>query len=191
MSIRLIVGLCNPGDAYQYTRHNVGAWLVSALALRQRMTFKLDKKFHGELASFAFNGTTCHVLLPTTFMNRSGLSVRAVSQFYRISPDEMLIAHDDLDLPTGRIKLKTGGGHGGHNGLRDLVAQLGTPHFHRLRIGIGHPGHKTQVSDYVLSKPSSNDQTLITDAIAHALEHVPLMFEGRMADAMMRINTIS
>ena len=158
MSIKLIVGLRNPGSAYADTRHNAGGWFVEALAQHYNAVFKLEKKMHGELTHLEINNESCKALLPLTFMNRSGLSVHAICQFYRIEAHEILIAHDELDLPAGRIKLKTGGGHGGHNGLRDIINQLGSTDFHRLRVGIGHPGHKELVLNYVLGKPSQHER---------------------------------
>ncbi len=188
MAIKLLVGLRNPGEAYHQTRHNAGGWLVSALAIRQNAVFYVDKKFQGEVTSWTRDGVVCNALLPLTFMNLSGLSVRALSQFYRILPHEILVAHDDLDLPPGRIKLKTGGGHGGHNGLRDLIAQLGSADFHRLRVGIGHPGDKALVLNYVLGKPSVVDKEAILDAIDHAMEVMPTVLAGHIAEAMTRLN---
>ncbi len=188
MSIKLIVGLQNPGSAYAHTRHNAGRWFVDALAERYPLLFKTDKKLHGELATVDINNVSLKILLPLEFMNHSGLSVRAVCQFYRIEPHEVLVAHDELDLPVGRIKLKTGGGHGGHNGLRDIIAQLGSTHFHRLRVGIGHPGHKTLVLDYVLGKPSSADRALINEAIDRAVVLMPAVVSQDIMITMSQLN---
>ena len=188
MSIKLIVGLCNPGAAYQYTRHNAGGWFVEALAKQDNAVFKADKKMQGGLAELNVQNLTCKLLLPLTFMNHSGFPVRAVCQFYRIEPHELLVVHDELDLPTGRIKLKTGGGHGGHNGLRDIISQTGSTDFHRLRVGIGHPGHKELVLDYVLGKPSQHDRELIFDAIVRGVTAIPTVLTGNMAAAMNLIN---
>lgn len=188
MSIKLIVGLRNPGEAYEHTRHNAGGWFVEMLAMHESLSFKLDKKMHAELAPLEHPGLSCKVLLPLTFMNLSGLAVRAICDFYRILPSEVLVAHDDLDLPAGRLKLKTGGGHGGHNGLRDIVNHLGTNEFHRLRIGIGHPGHKALVLDYVLGKPSQHDKQLIVDAIARAVAMIPTILTGNIIAAMSQLN---
>jgi len=184
MSIKLIVGLRNPGASYEYTRHNAGSWFVEAFGRHEHLIFKLDKKLRGELATFEHNATPCKVLLPATFMNLSGESVRSVCQFYRILPTEVLVAHDELDLPVGQIKLKTGGGTGGHNGLQNIGNQLGTKDFHRLRIGIGHPGHKELVLDYVLGKPSQHDKHLITDAIDRAILVMPPILNGDIVMAM-------
>lgn len=188
MSIKLIVGLRNPGAAYEHTRHNAGGWFVEALARRDNALFKVDKKLHGELASTDIHGIACKVLLPLTFMNHSGLSVQAVCQFYRIEPSEMLVAHDELDLPVGQIKLKTGGGHGGHNGLRNIISQLGSTDFHRLRVGIGHPGHKDLVLDYVLGKPSQHDRQSMFEAIDRGVDVMPTVLTSGVAVAMSQLN---
>jgi len=188
MSIKLIVGLQNPGSAYAQTRHNAGRWFVDALAERYCLLFKTDKKLHGELATVDIGSVSLKALLPLEFMNHSGLSVRAVCQFYRIEPHEVLVAHDELDLPVGRIKLKTGGGHGGHNGLRDIICQLGSTDFHRMRVGIGHPGHKTLVLDYVLGKPSGADRELITESIDRAAILMPTIVSQGIAIAMSQLN---
>ena len=187
--IKLIVGLRNPGAAYEHTRHNAGGWFLDAFAKADALTFKSDKKWPGELATFTHDGVSCMALLPLTFMNHSGQAVRAVSQFYRIEPHEILVAHDELDLPVGSIKLKSGGGHGGHNGLRDIITHLGTTAFQRLRIGIGHPGDKTLVLDYVLGKPRASDKILIDDAMARGIKVLPDMLAGRMDIAMNRLNS--
>lgn len=188
MPIKLVVGLRNPGSSYEQTRHNAGAWFVAALAEQTRAAFKTDKKLHAELA-LSEGANPYRLVLPLTFMNLSGLPVREVSQFYRIKPHEILIVHDELDLEAGRIKLKTAGGHGGHNGLRDITTQLGTNEFHRLRVGIGHPGHRDQVLNYVLGKPSIADKELIMDAIARALSIMDLTLSGDLASAMNKLNS--
>lgn len=188
MSIKLIVGLRNPGSAYAHTRHNAGGWFVEALATRHKALFKVDKKLHSELANLEINDIPCKALLPLVFMNHSGLPLHAVCQFYKIQPHEIVVAHDELDLAAGRIKLKTGGGHGGHNGLRDIITQLGSKDFHRLRVGIGHPGHKDLVLNYVLGKPSQNDLQLIEDAIDRAIDTMPTLFSSGIAVAMSQLN---
>lgn len=180
MTIKLIIGLRNPGSAYEHTRHNVGDWFVQLLAKSSNSMFKVEKKLHAEIAE----SSGCRLVLPLTFMNHSGLPVREVSQFYKIQPEEILVVHDDLDLPAGRIKLKTGGGHGGHNGLRDIIAQLGSAEFHRLRIGIDHPGHKDEVLNYVLGKPSQPHRQLILEALDRAIAVLPELKTGDMAAAM-------
>ncbi|WP_028388330.1 aminoacyl-tRNA hydrolase [Legionella fairfieldensis] len=188
MAIKLIIGLRNPGSAYEYTRHNAGGWFIETLTQHYNAHFKIDKKLHSEIASFDINRQVCKTLLPLTFMNHSGLPVREVSQFYRINPDEILVAHDELDLPPGRIKIKTGGGHGGHNGLRDIISQLGSSDFHRLRIGIGHPGHKDLVLNFVLGKPSQQDKQLMFDAIDRGIAILPTLLTGNIAAAMNLLN---
>ncbi len=188
MSIKLIVGLRNPGAAYQHTRHNAGGWFVDALAKRHHAAFKSDKKMQCELADLGLPDAATKLLMPLTFMNHSGFPVRAVCVFYRIEPEELLVVHDELDLPTGRLKLKTGGGHGGHNGLRDIISLLGSTDFHRLRVGIGHPGHKDLVLDYVLGKPSQQDRQLIFDAIDRGVDAIGTVLTGTMAAAMNLIN---
>ena len=188
MPIKLIIGLRNPGADYAQTRHNAGEWFVEAFVREYHGSFKIDKKMQGELSQLDSSTFSCKALLPLSFMNLSGFSVRAVSQFYRIEPHEIIVAHDELDLPAGRIKLKTGGGHGGHNGLRDIINQLGTQDFHRIRIGIGHPGHKDHVSNFVLAKPTPGDRTLITSAIDKGIRYLPNALSGDIAQAMCQIN---
>lgn len=186
--IKLVVGLRNPGPTYAHTRHNAGGWFLEAMSSSYAMVFKSDKKWPGELAMGAIGGVSCKALLPLTFMNQSGLSVRSVCQFYNIEPHEVLVVHDDLDLPVGSIKLKTGGGHGGHNGLRDIIAHLGTQNFRRLRVGIGHPGHKTLVLNYVLGQPSVSDKQAITHALDRALDVLPKVVAGQFDVAMNLLN---
>lgn len=188
MAIKLIIGLRNPGSVYEHTRHNAGGWLVSALAQRHKAFFKSEKKMHAELVDLELNRHSCKLILPTTFMNHSGQPTRLISQFYRIQPNEVLIVHDELDLPPGRIKLKTGGGHGGHNGLRDIITQLGSSEFHRMRIGIGHPGHKELVHQFVLGKPSAQERQLIYDAMDKGITVMPFIFSGDLAKAMNQLN---
>ncbi len=188
MPIKLIIGLRNPGPTYEHTRHNAGGWFVDALAKHSHSVFKSDKKMHSELADMRAQQSVCKLCLPLTFMNLSGQPTRAVCQFYRIEPNEVLVVHDELDLPAGRIKLKTGGGHGGHNGLRDIVSQLGSSDFHRLRIGIGHPGHKELVLDYVLGKPPQHERALMLGAIDRGIAVVPALLTGDIAGAMNVLN---
>ncbi|KTC86089.1 MULTISPECIES: aminoacyl-tRNA hydrolase [Legionella] len=188
MAIKLIIGLRNPGSAYEHTRHNAGGWFVETLTQRHNGSFKVEKKLHGEVASFTINTISCKTLLPLTFMNHSGLATREIAQFYRIIPDEILVVHDELDLPPGRIKIKTGGGHGGHNGLRDIIAQLGSSEFHRLRVGIGHPGHRDLVLNFVLGKPSQHDRQLMFDAIDRGIAVIPTLLTGNIAGAMNLLN---
>lgn len=189
MSIQLIVGLGNPGAAYASTRHNVGQWMVESLAEHYSLTFKNDKKLHSQLATFNTHTGSCLVAIPDTFMNRSGQAVRAISQYYRIPVENILVAHDELDLPVGRIKLKTGGGAGGHNGLKDIISQLNSEGFHRFRLGIGHPGHKDLVEKYVLSSPNKNDKIDLVLAIDRAVSVIPLLLEGKLNLAMNQVNS--
>lgn len=188
MAIKLIIGLQNPGATYEHTRHNAGGWLTTALAKQHHLSFKIEKKMQSELADLELNTHPCKLVLPLTFMNHSGQPTRMISQFYRIQPEEILVVHDELDLPAGCIKLKTGGGHGGHNGLRDIITQLGSTAFHRLRIGIGHPGHRDLVHQYVLSKPSVSDRQLIHDAIDRGITIMPLIVSGDLARAMNQLH---
>lgn len=188
MTIKLIVGLRNPGAAYEQTRHNAGGWFLDALAQKSHFSFKINKKMQGEVAEFEYDNARCYALLPLTFMNHSGQSVRALCDFYRIQPYEVVVVHDELDLSPGRVKLKTGGGHGGHNGLRDIISHLGATDFHRVRLGIGHPGHKDMVLDYVLGKPSPDHKKQILEAIDRAVDIVPLLLKGSLALAMNQLN---
>ena len=148
IDLKVIVGLGNPGAKYTETRHNAGFWFIEEVARKYSATFRPENKFHGEVAKISLQGKDIWLLKPATFMNRSGLAVKSLLSFYRISAEQLLVAHDEIDLPPGTAKLKTGGGHGGHNGLRDIISQLGTNDFHRLRIGVGHPGSKDQVVGY-------------------------------------------
>ncbi|HVT62617.1 MAG TPA: aminoacyl-tRNA hydrolase [Legionellaceae bacterium] len=189
MAIKLIVGLRNPGDAYAPTRHNAGAWFVETLAAAHFLSFKSDKKLGGEWVKCDLDEQHCVLFLPLAFMNQCGGAIRAIAQFYDILPHEILVAHDELDIPAGEIRLKTGGGHGGHNGLRDIIQHFNSADFHRLRIGIGHPGHKDLVSDYVLAKPSRSDKENIVLAINKAMTHVPNIVSGKLALAMQQLHT--
>lgn len=186
--IQLIVGLGNPGAEYEKTRHNAGAWFVEAIAKHYHAKFKLDSKFMGQVAKTQGDDMTCYLLLPTTFMNCSGNAVRAVSQFYRIPSESILIVHDDLDLPPGTIRLKEGGGDGGHNGLKSIAQQLGTKDFLRLRIGIGHPGHRDRVLDYVLTTPRREEAIEIHAALDRALNVLKEIVEGDLQKAMQKLH---
>ncbi len=189
--IQLIVGLGNPGAEYQSTRHNAGFWFVDALARSCRQDFRAEARFHSEVARCRLGGHDCRLQKPLTFMNRSGQAVRALMQFFRIPLDEILVVHDELDLPAGVARLKSGGGHGGHNGLRDLISHLGAREFHRLRIGIAHPGDKRQVVDYVLKAPGKDDRKLIDEAMDSALAVMPLVLAGSMDKAMHQLHSRS
>ena len=185
--LKLIVGLGNPGQQYVETRHNAGFWFVALIADRFNIELAADKKFHGLTGRGRIFDTDVRLLLPVTFMNKSGQSVAPMVNYYGIKPQELLIAHDELDIPAGSIKLKTGGGHGGHNGLRDITPHLGND-FHRLRIGIGHPGHKSKVSGHVLSKPSPGEQVAIEAALDAAMDSLQLMITGDIEKARSQIN---
>ena len=187
--IKLIVGLGNPGKEYEATRHNAGFWWVDEFARTQGVNFKTDNKFHGLVARVSLHGHDTHLLKPQTFMNVSGRSVVALALFYKILPDQILVVHDELDLPPGSAKLKLGGGHGGHNGLKDIIAHLGTKDFWRLRIGIGHPGERDQVVNYVLNAPRKEEQGLIDESLQRAQEVAPLIIEGKLEAAMLKLHS--
>lgn len=187
--LRLIVGLGNPGPEYAYTRHNAGEWFVLRLAEKYGIRLSPEPKFHGLTGRGTIAGEDVRLLIPTTFMNRSGQSVGAAAVFYKIRPEEMLVAHDELDLPAGSIRLKTGGGHGGHNGLRDIIPALANYNgFHRLRVGIGHPGDARKVSNHVLGKAPAAEQELIDQALDAALDLSDEMVRGDIARAMNKLN---
>jgi PTH1 family peptidyl-tRNA hydrolase len=188
-AIRLIVGLGNPGREYETTRHNAGYWWVDELARLQNLSFRSELKFHGLMARGQVHGHEVLLLKPQTFMNVSGRSVGALAQFYKISPAEILVAHDELDLPPGSAKLKLGGGHGGHNGLKDIIAHLGTKDFWRLRLGIGHPGERTEVANFVLNDPRREERGLIDEAMRRALEVAHLVIEGKTEAAMLKLHS--
>lgn len=189
--IRLIVGLGNPGQAYEGTRHNAGAFFIAELARRAGATLSTEAKFFGQMARITLADRDLRLLVPSTFMNESGKSVAAAANFFRIPPDEVLIAHDELDIPAGQARFKQGGGHGGHNGLRDIIPALGGKQdFHRLRIGIGHPGHASKVSGYVLAKPSAGDRQAIDKIIDEAVDALPLLLNGDAVKAMTRLHSV-
>ncbi|KRE90981.1 peptidyl-tRNA hydrolase [Frateuria sp. Soil773] len=187
--LKLIVGLGNPGADYLRTRHNAGFWFVDALAAGQGERWSFDGKLHGESCKVRIGGTPVWLLKPATFMNKSGLAVAAALRYYKIAPEECLVAHDDLDLPAGAVRMKFDGGHGGQNGLRDLFAHLGHGKFHRLRVGIGHPGHRDKVTPWVLGRPSAQDEDAILDGIARALDVLPLAVDGQFDKAMQQLHT--
>lgn len=189
-SIKLIVGLANPGAEYAATRHNAGAWYVDLLAQRHNQRLKEESKFYGYTARLTLGGEDVRLLVPTTFMNLSGKAVAAMATFYRIAPEEILVAHDELDLPPGVAKFKQGGGHGGHNGLKDIISKLGNSlDFHRLRIGIGHPGDRTKVVGFVLGKPQSAEQALIDNAIDEAARCTEVWLKEDRLKAMNRLHS--
>jgi PTH1 family peptidyl-tRNA hydrolase len=187
--LQLIVGLGNPGLEYSQTRHNAGVWFVAALAAEHNIRLNLDSKYSGLVGRGTINGQEVRLLIPTTFMNRSGQSVSALANFFKIPLDAILVAHDELDLPVGSIRLKTGGGHGGHNGLRDIISCSGNQNnFHRLRIGIGHPGDAKLVSNFVLNKAPQAEQEKIELAIMAAVKVSAQMVDGNLAKAMNQLN---
>jgi PTH1 family peptidyl-tRNA hydrolase len=187
--LRLIVGLGNPGAEHLRTRHNAGFWFVDALVQRDSARFGIESKLRGETAKVGIGGNPLWLLKPITFMNASGASVGAALRYWKIEPEEMLVVHDDLDLPPGAARLKFDGGHGGQNGLRDLFAHIGHGRFHRLRLGIGHPGHKDRVTGWVLGRPSKVDEDLMLDAVARALDVLPLAVAGEFDAAMKTLHT--
>lgn len=187
-ALRLVVGLGNPGSDYARTRHNAGYWLVDELARRHGGRFHSESRYQAELARVSIAGHDVWLFKPTTFMNLSGGAVQAVAAFYRVAPGEMLIAHDEIDLPTGTLRLKEGGGHGGHNGLRDVIARLGAL-FWRLRIGVAHPGARDEVIDYVLKRASADEQRVLDTAIADAADIVPVLIEQGAQKAMHRLHS--
>ena len=174
-SIQCVVGLGNPGSDYADHRHNMGFWLLDRLAQQHGVTFRTEKKFHGAIARLPNTVGECWLLKPDTFMNQSGRAVGALAQFYKIAPSNILVVHDELDLPPGRVRLKQQGGHGGHNGLRDIIQVLGSKIFHRLRIGVGHPGHKDAVLKYVLSAPRKAETVLLDDALDEVIQQWSLI----------------
>ena len=180
MNIKMIVGLGNIGAEYEHTRHNAGFWFVDELAWQMKTVFKNEKKFFGDVARV----DDLWLLKPDTYMNLSGKSVSALAQFYKIQPEEILVVHDELDIPCGQIRFKLGGGNGGHNGLKDIQAKLGTPNFYRLRLGIGHPGDRNLVVGFVLNKPPAAERQLIDDAIAKSLRAIPDILAGKKDEAV-------
>lgn len=188
--LKLIVGLGNPGPSYMQTRHNAGQMWVEQIAEHYQAPLKSEGKFFGLSATANIEGHSVRLLIPTTFMNRSGQAVASICQFYKIAPEEILVAHDELDFEPGIAKLKTGGGHGGHNGLRDIIQSLGNQKgFHRLRIGIGHPGSAKQVTNYVLKKAPAKEFEDIEASLYASLKHLPLMVAGDWPKAMNQLHT--
>jgi PTH1 family peptidyl-tRNA hydrolase len=190
LPLRLVVGLGNPGPEHLVTRHNAGFWFVDLLARRQGGEWRDYRKYSGETARISLSEQDIILLKPTTYMNRSGLSVRQVSDFYKIAPAEILVAHDELDLPVGSVRLKQNGGHGGHNGLRDTIAHIGET-FWRLRLGVGHPGNKADVIDYVLTRAPPAEEDLILEAVSTAADCMPLLLEQGAERAMSRLHNRS
>ena len=188
LALRVIVGLGNPGPEHLVTRHNAGFWFVDLLARRHGGEFRDYRKYSGETARITLSEREIILLKPTTYMNRSGLSVRQVSDFYKIAPEEILVAHDELDLPVGSARLKQGGGHGGHNGLRDTITHIGET-FWRLRLGIGHPGSKADVIDYVLTRAPRAEEDTILETVSTAADVMPLLLEQGAERAMTRLHS--
>lgn len=187
--ILMVVGLGNPGPDYANTRHNAGALFVEALAREAGQTLRPEKKYHGHYARIQMQGLDLHLLIPATYMNRSGLSIKALADFFKIQPEQILVAHDELDLPPGTAKLKKGGGHGGHNGLRDTIAHLGTKDFQRLRLGIGHPGDSRQVTGYVLGRLGKRETEELNAVIDEVIRVLPDAASGKLAAAMNRLHS--
>lgn len=182
--IQLVVGLGNPGADYENTRHNAGALFVEALARHAGQSLRPERKYHGFYGRIQWQGFDLHLLIPTTFMNRSGIAIRAVTDFFKIPPEAVLVAHDELDLPPGTAKLKQGGGHGGHNGLRDTIAHLGTNNFQRLRLGIGHPGNANLVTNFVLGRLGKTEHDQLDQVIDQVCRVLPDAINGETARAM-------
>ncbi len=195
--IKLIAGLGNPGAEYAATRHNVGFWVVDSIAREAGAALRLEARFNGRVARAQFHGLNLHLLQPQTFMNRSGISVRAWMQFHKIQSDEILVVHDELDFPPGVVKLKRGGSSGGHNGLKDITVHVSTPDYWRLRIGVGHPRHSSSkkdqidVAQFVLKPPHPEERTLIEHAIQRALSALPGIVRGNITQAMNQLHQTS
>ena len=187
--IKLFVGLGNPGPDYELTRHNAGFWWLDEVAHALKVVPLMDKSYHGMVARTSVNGQTVWLLKPQTFMNLCGKSVAALTRFFKIEPQEILVAHDELDIVPGEAKLKLGGSHAGHNGLRDIHAQLGTDAYWRLRLGVGHPGDKSDVVNWVLKKPSLDHRVAIDQSIDRALKALPHLLAGEMDKATMLVHT--
>jgi len=187
--LRLLVGLGNPGAEHLRTRHNAGFWFIDALAQAHGARFGMESKLHGETAKIVIDGQPLWLLKPTTYMNKSGIAIQSALRYWKIEPEDMLVAHDDLDLPAGAARLKFDGGHGGQNGLRDTFAHLGHGKFHRLRLGIGHPGDKNRVVSWVLGRPGVDDEQAIIGAVGRALDVLPLAVRGDFNEAMKRLHT--
>lgn len=186
--IQLVVGLGNPGQQYEATRHNAGAWFVESLANEYSVSLQSESKFQGKIGRVQTADLDYWLLIPSTYMNKSGLAIKMVSHFYKIPPEAILIAHDELDFPPGIAKFKQEGGHGGHNGIRDTIDHLQSKNFQRLRIGIGHPGHRDQVTDYVLSRPSKKDYELIMESIDSAKSVLPTFLAGDFQKAIEQLH---
>ncbi len=189
--VQLIVGLGNPGQQYEQTRHNAGASLISILSQQYASDLKLEERFFGFIARVKIDIQDVRLLIPNTYMNLSGKSIAAFAKFYQISPENILVVHDDIDLAPGISKYKIGGGHGGHNGLKDTIRALGNnSNFARLRIGVGHPGESDEVVNFVLKKASQNEQRLINESIINCISTIPLAVTGKWNEAMKDLHTV-
>jgi peptidyl-tRNA hydrolase, PTH1 family len=187
-TIQIIAGLGNPGNEYAQTRHNAGYWFIDHLISQYNLTLKNESRFSGEIAKLSNSSGNVWLLKPTNFMNRSGQSIAQLARFYKIDPLQILVVHDELDLSPGTVKLKKSGGHGGHNGLRDTISQLGSNNFYRLRLGIGHPGSKEQVVGFVLGKTPKTEKALIENAIDKSMNSIELIVNGEMQKAMNQLH---
>lgn len=187
--IQLIVGLGNPGAEYEATRHNAGFWWIDEVCRAHGVSLSSEAKFFGRTGRVKLGAREAWLLQPMTFMNASGRAVAALARFYRIAPHNILVVHDELDLSPGVVKLKRGGGNGGHNGLKDISAQFGTPDYWRLRLGIGHPGEKSAVVNFVLKPPMKDEAVLIESAIDQSAKLLPMLLEGGFEAAMLKLHT--
>ena len=187
--IRLVVGLGNPGSEHAGNRHNVGFWLLQLLACQYGGQFKAESKFHGAACRVMVDGSECWLLQPATFMNRSGQAVSSLARYFKIAPEQMLVVHDELDLPVGTTRLKWSGGSGGHNGLKDIISAMNGPGFWRLRVGIGHPGDSRLVTDYVLKNPSRSDENKIMETLEEAAALFPQLLSGEQQQVMHRLHS--
>jgi peptidyl-tRNA hydrolase, PTH1 family len=187
--IQLIVGLGNPGQRYNDTRHNVGAWLIHHLAATHNITLSYNKKLKGNVGKLSLNGNNTYLFIPETYMNESGQAVLAIAHFYNIPPEQILVAHDELDFPTGKIRIKCGGGHGGHNGLRDTINKISSRDFYRIRIGINHPGDQGEVSNYVLSKPKQAEKEEIIESIEKSTQAIELLTQAEFEKAFLQLHS--
>jgi PTH1 family peptidyl-tRNA hydrolase len=186
--VKLIVGLGNPGPEYVMTRHNAGFWFVDALANKLSLTFSPDKKFQAEVCRYQSGSTDCWLCKPQTYMNESGAAVQALMSYYKLSIDQVMVVHDEIDLMPGTTRLKKGGGHGGHNGLRDIIQRTGSSEFLRLRIGVGHPGSKDKVVPYVLGRANAEEENIIIDSFSLALEQSEQFFQDNLNKLMTGLN---
>jgi PTH1 family peptidyl-tRNA hydrolase len=186
---QLIIGLANPGKTYESTRHNAGAWFIQKLISQAGAKLSLETKLKTQIAQISTGQHTFKIAIPTTYMNESGLAVAAILNFYKIPPEQLLVAHDEIDFSPGTTRLKFGGGEGGHNGLRSIVQHIGTKNFHRLRIGVGHPGNSHDVVNYVLNTPSKSEKIVIDESLEDALQVVPDILAGDFEKAMMKLHS--